>query len=197
MSVIETVEFDPMLDAFSEVGNVLVAVHGPFQLLATEAVATGQPTYEQWQAAFEWVQKVEKASPFWVGDLLAYGDLFGEDASQVLEATEYAAKTCANAKYTCLAIPPERRNPNVSYAHHHEISPLPPADQVVWLKKCEDEHLSREQLRIQLKAHKAQAVGQTVELWVMVRCQDIEDQTELADRMKLEGRAVVLKAKEL
>lgn len=194
-----SVEFDPMTDVYSADQSTfdVVAEHGPFQLMPTCAIVTGTPTFAEWEAACVWVQKVEKASPFWVGDLLAYGDIFGHEAAQVLEATEYAEKTCSNAKYTCVAIPPARRHPNVPYAHHHEIAPLPPAEQDVWLQKCEDEHLTREQLRIQLKAHKATIAGAEVELWVLVRCADIEDQTDLADRMKKEGRSVMLKAKEL
>lgn len=175
----------------------VVAQHGPFLLLPMGLSVVGTPTFTQWEEACHWVQQVEKASPFWIGDLLAYGDKFGEMASQVLEATEYAEKTCANAKYTCNAIPPERRRPNVPYAHHHEIAPLPPAEQDEWLKKCEDEQLTREQLRVQLKAHKAKTTGAVVELWVMVLCADIEDQTDLADRMKKEGRSVMLRAKEV
>lgn len=176
----------------------IVAQHGPFVMLPTSVAVTDDASYDQWADAFQWCQKVEKGSAFWVGDLLAYGDKFGEEATQVLEATEYAEKTLSNAKYTCKAIPPERRNANVPYAHHHEIAALPTeAEQDAWLKKCEAENLSRDQLRVQLKAHKAQTTGVTVELWVNVRCTDVADQTEFADQMSKAGRSFVLKAKEI
>lgn len=175
----------------------IVATHGPFQLTTTGAFPTGEPTYAEWRAAVEWCQKVEKASQFWVGDLLAYGDKYGEIASQVLEATDYAMQTCANAKYTCNAIPPERRRASVPFSHHHEIAALPTVEeQDFWLNKCEVEDLTRDQLRVQIKAAKSAEAGHAVELWLLVKCADIDDQQKLADRMKLEGRSVKLQSKE-
>lgn len=175
----------------------LIAQHGPFMLTMTGAIPTGDPTYNEWADAVTWAQNVEKSSPFWVGDLLAYGDRYGELASQVLEATEYAEQTCKNAKHVCQTIPPDRRNPNLSFSHHQEVSFLPsPAEQDAWLQKAEVEGLNREQLRIQIKAAKGIEAGQPVELWVMVRCETVEQQTQLADRMRLEGHAVKIIAKD-
>jgi hypothetical protein len=175
----------------------VVAQHGPFELTATGARAVKDATFDEWSAAVTWAQQVEKASPFWVGDLLAYGDRFGEESSQVLDATEYAEKTCANAKFTCERIPPERRRLAVRFSHHQDIANLPTAEeQDKWLKKCEDENLTREQLRAQLKVAKAATNGTAVELWLVVRCTDVDDQSDLADRMKAEGRSVRLQVKD-
>lgn len=185
------------MDAMQEVDLELVATHGPFQLTKTGAVAVGEPTYEEWQAAFEWAQNVEKASPFWIGDLLAFGDKWGEMASQVLEATDYAMQTCKNAKHTCKTIPPERRRPGVSFAHHQEIAAVKePDEQDKWLEKCEVEDLTRDQLRVQIKAAKSAAAGKSVDLWLMVLCADVEAQEKLASRLRLEGFSVKLTAKD-
>lgn len=173
----------------------MVAQHGPFILTSSGAVPTGNPTFEEWQAAVEWAQKVEKASPFWVGDLMVYGERYGEEASQVLEPTDYAHQTVLNAKYVCKAIPPERRNPNLSFSHHQEIAALPtPVEQDAWLQKAETENLTREQLRIQLKVHKNEGTGAPAELWVQVRCNDIDQQTSLAEELRGRGFVVRLKA---
>ena len=61
------------VDVDLEVPTELVAMHGPFELRKTSAIATRNATFEEWEAATKWAQDVEKASPFWIGDLLAYG----------------------------------------------------------------------------------------------------------------------------
>jgi hypothetical protein len=187
------------MDALEEVDLdlELVATHGPFTLTKTGAVATGEPTYDEWQAAFEWAQNVEKASPFWIGDLLVYGDKFGEMASQVLDATDYAEQTCKNAKHTCKVIPPERRRPGVPFSHHQEIAAVKaPDEQDAWLEKCEVENLTRDQLRVQIKTVKSAQAGKQVDLWLHVLCNDVEAQEKLASRLRLEGFSVKMTAKD-
>lgn len=175
----------------------LVATHGPFDLTKTGAVPHGEPTYDEWQAAFEWAQKVEKASPFWIGDLLTYGDRFGEMASQVLEATHYAVQTCKNAKHTCKMIPPDRRRPGVPFAHHQEVAALKTVEeQDHWLEKCEAEGLTRDELRVQIKSAKSIEAGHPVDLWLHVKCVDVATQTALAERLRLEGFSVKVTAKD-
>ncbi len=66
----------------------LVAQLGPFMLNKTSAVATRPPTLEEFETAITWVKDVERASPFWFGDLLRLADgPFGEMASQGMDAT--------------------------------------------------------------------------------------------------------------
>lgn len=176
--------------------DTIVLYHNKFMLTTTGAQQIGvEPSFEEWAETVEWAQRVEKASPFWVGDLLIYGDRFGEEATQVLESTAYSEKTCANAKYTANAIPPERRRAAVPFSHHHEVASLSAEEQDHWLQKCEAEGLTREELRVQLKAAKAEATGQTVEFWVQVRCKDLADQQKLVAQLKAEGRQVRLSAK--
>jgi hypothetical protein len=115
---------------------------------------------------------------------------------QVLDATQYAEQTLHNAKYVCSQIPPDRRRPNVPFSHHSEVAALAPEDQSKWLDKCETEQLSREQLRVQLKHAKGEQTGQAVELWLMVKCSSLDDQTQLADKMRAEGRSVKATAKD-
>lgn len=190
-----------------------VCTHGPFLLMKTGAqVPESVVPFDVWQAAVVWCMEVEKASPFWVGDLQLYGEHYGEDASQVLYGTDYAIQSIRNARYTCKAIPPERRRPDVPFSHHQEIASLrvpgtatiadpggvpDVAAQTFWLDKCEQEKLTRDQLRVQLKAAKATAAGQQVELWLMVKCSTVDAQEELADRLRLEGYSVKLQAKDV
>jgi len=173
-----------------------IAEHGPYDLTKTGVFERESATYDQWQAAIMWCQDVEKASPFWVGDLLLLGDKFGEEASQVLEASGYAEQTARNTKHVCKVIPPERRRQNLSFALHQEVAAVPDVDeQEKWLDKCEQEDLTRDQLRVQMKLAKAESTGSSVELWLHVRCDSMEQQSLLADRLKLEGFLVKVDAK--
>ncbi len=172
-------------------GELEVAQHGPFKLTRTGAVATRDATFEEWEAVLKWAQDVEKASPFWVGDLIAYGEhKYGEMYAQALDATDSSYGTLANAAWVAGHVESSRRRENLSFAHHQEVAPLAPAEQVAWLDKCEVEGLSHKQLRIQIKVAKAESEGHPVELWLQVKCSDTSDQTQLAERLRLEGRSV-------
>lgn len=174
----------------------ILAMHGPFRLTKTGAhPTTDDVPYAQWAEATTWVQEVEEASPFWVGDLHLYGERYGEEASQVLKATEYAESTVKNAKHTCKMFPPEKRRASVPYSHHQEIAAVnDEAEREYWLAKCEDENLTRDQLRVQIKAAKSDAAGESVDLWLHVKCTNFAQQQTLADRLRLEGFSVKLSA---
>jgi hypothetical protein len=187
------------MDVDVDVDLEIVAMHGPFSLTKTGAVvaAAATPSYEQWQSAIEWCQEVEKASPFWVGDLLVFGDRFGEMASQVLEATGYAEQTGANMKHVCKTIPPERRRADVPFAHHQEIAALPTVqEQEYWLNRCAGENLTRDQLRVQIKSAKAEAAGKPVDLWLLVKCETVEAQEKLRQELATRGFSVKVTATE-
>jgi hypothetical protein len=169
----------------------VVAQHGPFILTKTGALSAGTPTFDQWSDALTWCQRVEKYSPFWVGDLLAFGEArYGETYAQAMEATEMAYGTLANAAYVAKAVPTERRNPALAFGFHQEVAPLPPQEQTNWLERAEAENLTQAQLRHEIKAAKLTATGKPVDCWLTVHCADVADLTELADRMRAEGRSV-------
>lgn len=171
----------------------VIATHGPFQLTRTGVVMTEPPSFDEWSEAVTWAQAVEGSIQFWLGDLLELGEaLFGEKYAQAIEGTGYAEQTLKNATYVARSIPAERRRPPnlVPFAHHAEVAPLPPDEQEKWLQKCEEQHLTREELRAQIKQSKATAAGVPVDLWLVVSCKSAEDQAELADRLRLEGRSV-------
>ena len=174
----------------------LVATHGPFQLTKTGVFSTGDPTFEEWEAAFAWCRQVEGAASFWVGDLIEWGEhKYGEKYAQAMDATGGSYQALQDVAYVARNVPASRRRENLGFAVHREVAPLPPAEQDVWLDKCEADGLTREQLRMQIKASKATA-EHPVELWLLVKCMDVDDQTELADRLRLEGRSVKLTTKE-
>jgi hypothetical protein len=185
-----------VVDVDLVVPSELLAMHGPFKLTKTGVIATRVATFDEWEAALTWCQDVEKASPWWVGDLIEHGELaFGEKYSQALDSTRYTEQALKDIAYVVRNVDSSRRRDELSFSHHREVAALPPAEQDHWLDKTEVEGLTVQQLRIQIKAAKAEAEGHPVELWLQVKCTDATDQIELAERLRVEGRFVKLTTK--
>lgn len=189
----ETQAVEAVLDDI-DMGEAVIAVHGPFELTATGMVVKRDATFEEWTGATEWALAVGEASPWWRSALLSYGERkYGEKYTQAVEATGLAVGTLMNEVYVANQIPPSRRREKVSFALHQEVAPLSPEEQVKWLDKVESEGLNREELRAQIKAAKAEKEGVKVQLWVIVGCEDADDQNKLYNRMLAEGRAAKMK----
>lgn len=179
------------MDDPTDVPADLVATHGPFRLRATTVEVAGPVDFSAWEAALQWCQQVEQASPWWVGDLIEFGEhKYGEKYAQALDHTTYTEQALKDIAYVSRSVAPEVRRPEVSFTHHREVAPLPPSEQQTWLHKAETEHLTAAQLRHGIKIAQAEAAGQATELWLLVKCTDAADQDKLAERLKLEGRAV-------
>jgi hypothetical protein len=178
--------------------DLIVAQHGPFTMTPTGIVVTSDPTLDEWNAATTWAQRTEKASPWWVADLIEYGErVFGEKYSQALDCTDYTEQALKDITYVARNVAPSRRRHDVSFSHHREVAALPPTKQDEWLHRAWDKGLTVQALRHQIKVAKAQESGQLIELWVLVKCTDLDDQQKLAEQMKLEGRAVQFRKMEL
>jgi hypothetical protein len=187
-----------VLDITEIDADLIVAQHGPFVLMVAGVIATGSPTYDEWIGATTWVQKVEKASPFWIGDLLSYGECtWGEKYTQAIEATGHKVGYLMNVASVAQKIPAERRHPELSFSHHQEVAALSEPEQTEWLDKAEEEDWSSKDLRQHLRVSKAKAAGQTVELGLWVGCADLADQEALYAQFVAEGRAVKKTTKEL
>lgn len=181
-----------------QVSAEAVAQHGPFMLMPAGVITTGQPTYDEWFAAMTWVQQVEKASPFWIGDLLSFGEAaYGEKYSQAVEATGHKASYLMNVASVASKIPVERRHPDLSFAHHQDVAALPEAEQEQWLDKAQEEDWTSKDLRNHIRVSKAKQAGKTLELGVWVACADEDDQRSFYDRMIADGRAAKKTVKEL
>lgn len=181
-----------------DIEATVIAQHGPFMLMPAGVVATGQPTYDEWFAAMTWVQQVEKASPFWIGDLLSYGEAsYGEKYTQAVEATGHKVSYLMNVASVASKIPVERRHPDLSFAHHQDVAALPGDEQSEWLDKAEQEDWTSRDLRGHIRIAKAKQAGKTVELGVWVACADEADQQAFYDQMITDGRAAKKTIKEL
>lgn len=130
---------------------------GGFCLAATGIIVSGNPSFEEWQAAFQFSKRAESGVMWWIGDLLNYGEkAYGETYSQAMDATDLSYDTVAQAKWVCGAVESCCRQQDLSFKHHVAVAPFEPKEQKKWLAKATKEGLSSADLRSQIKEHKRQ-----------------------------------------
>ena len=108
-------------------------VFGHFRLRDNGLEVTGRPSLDEYASVGHFIVYAEKASPFWFGDWLAYGDTredWKERLQQAQDLTGYTEETVKRAKRTAEMIPRHRRRvPLLSYGHHKAVEALAPAQQ--------------------------------------------------------------------
>lgn len=117
----------------------------------------GQPTFEQWLACGDFINKSQEAIHFWIGDWLNYGErTWGERYKDALERTKYDYQTLRNDKWIASRIPPERRKKELSFSHHQEVADLPSEEQEELLHKAADEDMNRSDFRKLVESRKGE-----------------------------------------
>jgi hypothetical protein len=123
----------------------------PGQLHEHGIVLPPDLTYDQWADALRNAEWIERASPWWLCDLLEYGKRFGEDASQAYPTFEEDATGARQAKLKQAAwmaekFPPQERVAGLSYTHHRAVAELEPDDRRALLREAVEEGLSTREL---------------------------------------------------
>lgn len=105
----------------------------------TTTTALDLPTdlsYDEWEEVGRTLGKIASGCQFWVGDWIRYGEdqaEWGEKYSQALEETGLEYPTLSNYVHVAKAIPPNERNPEVSWSHHRATTGLSKAERKVVL----------------------------------------------------------------
>lgn len=101
-------------------------VHGT----PTGLAFTGDLPFDQWEILMNRLYTMNGAIQWMLGDALNYGSpRYGEKYSQALESTKLTYSALANFSWVARAVPPENRNPNLSWTHHRAVSKLDHEDQ--------------------------------------------------------------------
>lgn len=118
-------------------------------------VMEGNPTFNQWQNCGEFIKKCHKATHFWIGDWLNFGEQkYGEMYAQALSETNYSYDTLVLDKYVSKNVPFLRRRSNLTFEHHKEVASLSPSDQEKLLAEAEKEKMDRNTFRNYVKHYK-------------------------------------------
>ena len=114
---------------------------GAFHLTAVGMSVKGEPSFEEWEKCGAFLQRIEGAVQWWLGDWLNYGESsYGEKYSQALEVTGIPLATLENYAYVAGNLQDSRRREDLSFSVHSEIVGLQTAkEQDRWLAKAADE----------------------------------------------------------
>lgn len=155
------------------------------------AATRKKPTQDQWQQLGDYLAWQEQASPWLIADWMAYGEAaFGEKASQVIDATGFELDTLKQYEWVGKSVPPSRRDPTLSFAHHRAVAALKPIEQRSWLSKAKKESLSVKELQRRLTDEKIIVEGGDGACWVLVQCRSVKDRQRFMKLMEREGRTV-------
>lgn len=124
---------------------------GPFTLTETGVLVQGRPSFGQYADALSIARKIEKASPWWVAGLLAYGEKrkdWEKQLDQIVDATGYSMGRIRNMKSTAENVAPSRRRADVDYSVHEAVASLNPKEQVELLELAATEGLSSREVKL-------------------------------------------------
>lgn len=115
----------------------------------------------QWLKVGETLQRMERSVMWWLGDWWRYGvRAYGDMATQasrdhVKDITGHAYDTVRRASQVAAAFEIGRRRPDVPFAYHQEVAPLPSDDAESLLDEVEQTGMRRADLREKVKERAA------------------------------------------
>lgn len=115
---------------------------GGFRFNAKGVDPVGQPTIQGWQEALIFAEACEDASPYWVGDLLAYAESraeWREKLSQAMSVTKRAKHTLQNRTTVTRKVSRRVRELAPTISHAAVVTGLEPEDQEALLTQARDE----------------------------------------------------------
>ncbi len=117
-------------------------------------------SYEHWEALGRLLGTIDRASRWWIGDFLNFGEeIFPEEYAQGVESsvaeryseaeriTGLDPQTLMNIRSICGRVPVSRRRVELGFWIHAEVAPLEPDEQVSWLQTAIDKSWTRATLR--------------------------------------------------
>lgn len=120
---------------------------GKFAFLPTSVKISGNPPIEDWLGPMQFALWCQRASPWWIGDMLNAGDQhFGEAFSQACEG-HISGDQLQRYESIARRVPPENRNPNLSWSSHAMVARLGDKGQRKLLKDAERNGWNSEELR--------------------------------------------------
>lgn len=125
---------------------------GPFSLRSCQVIIEGTPEIETWIGPLQFAIWVQKASPWWIGDLLIRGDAqFGEAFSQACEGI-ISSDLLQRYESVSRRVPPENRRADLSWSMHAVVARLPAKEQPMMLVLAQQNGWTSEDLRRHLQS---------------------------------------------
>lgn len=182
--------------ALGTVGQILpVPLTERFAISVNGLVVTGRPKFEEWEYLAQTLRVAEKGIQFAIGDLVLQAeDQLGEEASQLMDSTEWEQKTVEVYRWMAKQIAPERRRMDrLTVRHHLAVAALAPRLQTKWLTKAaNDEGDEPWTVKRLVDAMKAGEDLPPDTWWLQVLCKSEDDQAQMQKALQAQGRTVKL-----
>ena len=124
---------------------------GKFRLTSTAVHIEGRPAVEEWLGPLQMAIWCQRASPWWIGDLLNAGDArFGEAFSQACQGI-VSADMLQRYESVARRVPAANRHPHLSWSAHAAVARLPHAQQRAMLAQAVKMGWNSEQLRAEVR----------------------------------------------
>jgi hypothetical protein len=124
---------------------------GPFHFRPSGMQMDGRPPLEHWKGPLQFAMWCQRASPWWIGDLINAGeDVFGEEFAAVWGET---LSTEMVSRYASVArrVPQRNRRPKLSWSAHAAVARLPHHLQRRMLAQAEKEGWNSDDLQKQVR----------------------------------------------
>jgi hypothetical protein len=109
-------------------------------------------TLGDWERQGRCLGSVARASGWWVGDWIRYGNArYGEKYEVAARISGYDVQSLMNMAYVASRFEISRRREKLSFSHHAELAALPPDEQERWLDRAQSEGLSSRRLRAEVR----------------------------------------------
>ncbi|WP_274595155.1 LmbU family transcriptional regulator [Streptomyces sp. E2N166] len=111
-----------------------------------------------WERIGSGLRELTNSSAWWLGDWLIYGETTyrARRYREAVERTGLDYQTLRNYAWVARRFEHHRRRDSLSFAHHAEVTSLPPAEQDHWLHEADRLKWSRNELRRALRAGPAE-----------------------------------------
>lgn len=173
-----------------QIEQISVGVEG-FSATVNGLIVVGDPPMAAWEEIGKRLRVLERGAQFALGDFLnQVEDRFSEEASQIVDASEWSEKTCSSYRWLAKSVAAERRRMDrLGVAHHLEVAALSPAQQTKWLTKAADDENALPWTVARLRQEmKAGGEVKPTAWWVLVRCDNEKAQRKFMDQMEKQGR---------
>lgn len=123
------------LSTHIERGQIELGQH--FKITPTGLAIVKKPSFDVCQDFGEMLRVVDRAVQFAVGDFINYIEAeFGEEASQIVDASDWSESTVRVYRWVAAKVEPHRRREELTFAHHQLVAELEPIEQVNWLERA-------------------------------------------------------------
>jgi hypothetical protein len=114
----------------------------------------GELDFEEWRAVGRKLARIARASRWWLGDWLNYGEkAYGGKYTQALRQTGYDYQSLADMARVSKEFDVSRRRENLSWSHHEEVAALEPSEQDRMLDQAATHGWSQKALRAEIGGH--------------------------------------------